>query len=445
MNLTINDVRDQSAEAGIIATLLRHPDFIYHSEDLSPRHFFDEVNGYIYWGIKRCVENDITNLDAINISAMFNQHCDASKTDKITQELLNEIIALGHLVERNTIEEYNVLVDSVIDKSLRRDILKEIKHCESICYGEEGNNAKTEVYNILEKIISEYDGTDRIEPLGKHARELWEKIKESQNDDNFIDFKFPSLNRYCKISRTDCICFSAREKRGKSILLLNCLVDLLKKGHSVLYIDTELSTQLFFMRLLSHLTQIPFYMIRDGNLTQEQLEKIDEQIRWVERTNFTHEYMPIVEDDKILSLVKKYKHKYGCDGLILDYLKGNGEYALDAYKNSASLGKTTDLLKNIIAGKENMFVLTAVQATKNNEVADSAKIIRNSSALILLERKTDKEIQEDGGIEFGNMKICVTANRNGELHKEGEYISLSLDGNRCTFEESRQPVKEVPY
>ena len=62
-----------------------------------------------------------------------------------------------------------------------------------------------------------------------------------------------------------------------------------------------------------------------------------------------------------------------------------------------------------------------------------------------LERKTDKEIVEDGGLEYGNMKLSVVANRNGELHKDGEYISLTLLGNTCTFLEAKQPSKELPY
>lgn len=446
MNLTINDVNDKNSEAGIIATLLRHPEFIYHSEDLSPRHFFDDINGYIYYGIKECILSDIKELDAFNISLMLNRkRCDEGKIDKITEESLNEIINLGHLIERNTIEEYMILVESVMDKSFKRDILKELKHIEAVCYKEETSDAKTLVYNSLETIISSYDGTEQVEPIGKKIDSLWEQIEEGWNGDNFIDFKFPSLNKFCKISRTDCLVFAAREKRGKSIMLLNCLVDLLKKGYHMLYIDTELDTKLFIMRLVAHLTQIQFYTIRDGNLSEEQKEEVKRALAWIKTTNFTHIYMPVIEDDKILSTVKKYKHKYGLDGLILDYLKGNGRYALDAYENSAALGKTTDLLKNIIAGKENMFVLTAVQATANGGIADSAKIIRNSSAMMMLERKTNQEIMDDGGLEFGNMKLVVTANRNGELHKEGEYISLTLDGNRCTFTESNQPVKEMPY
>lgn len=437
----INDVQDKNSEAGIIATLIRHPDFIYQSEDLLPKHFFDEMNGYIYYGIKECIMNDIKEIDAININLMLNKH----KIDKITQEELTDIIHMGHLIERHTVEEYLALVDSVLDKAFKRDILKELDRMESICYNETVTDAKSMVYNSLENIISTYDGTEQIIPLGEKIDEVWHDVEKSWDGGNFIDFKFPSLNKFCKISRTDCLIFAAQEKRGKSIMLLNCLVDLLRKGYKVLYIDTELDTKLFVMRLISHLTQIPFYVIRDGSLSESQKEQVEEAKQWIKTTNFMHTYMPIVEDEKILSTVKKYKHKYGLDGLILDYLKGNGRYALDAYENSAALGKTTDLLKNVIAGKENMFVLAAVQATSNGGIADSAKIIRNSSAMMMLERKTEKEIIEDGGLRYGNMKLSVIANRNGELHKDGEYISLTLSGNTCTFTESLQPEKELPY
>lgn len=437
----INDVQDKNSEAGIIATLIRHPDFIYQSEDLLPKHFFDEMNGYIYYGIKECIMNDIKEIDAININLMLNKH----KIDKITQEELTDIIHMGHLIERHTVEEYLALVDSVLDKAFKRDILKELDRMESICYNETVTDAKSMVYNSLENIISTYDGTEQIIPLGEKIDEVWHDVEKSWDGGNFIDFKFPSLNKFCKISRTDCLIFAAQEKRGKSIMLLNCLVDLLRKGYKVLYIDTELDTKLFVMRLISHLTQIPFYVIRDGSLSESQKEQVEEAKQWIKTTNFMHTYMPVVEDEKILSTVKKYKHKYGLDGLILDYLKGNGRYALDAYENSAALGKTTDLLKNVIAGKENMFVLAAVQATSNGGIADSAKIIRNSSAMMMLERKTEKEIVEDGGLRYGNMKLSVIANRNGELHKDGEYISLTLSGNTCTFTESLQPEKELPY
>ena len=199
------------------------------------------------------------------------------------------------------------------------------------------------------------------------------------------------------------------------------------------------------MRLISHLTGIEFVRIRDRNYNDKEKETINKAIEWIKSKCFIHEYIPVLSDDKLISLSKQTKHKYGVEVLILDYLKSNGSYYLDAYKNSASLGKCTDTLKNIIAGKEGMFVLSAVQSNADGSIADSAKIIRNCSALLYLERKSDEEIRNDGGIEYGNMKLQVKANRNGPLHGDNEYMSLLLEGNKCMFSESRQPEKTMPY
>ena len=51
----------------------------------------------------------------------------------------------------------------------------------------------------------------------------------------------------------------------------------------------------------------------------------------------------------------------------------------------------------------------------------------------------------DGGKEFGNMYMKCIANRNGMLSGENDYISLTLDGNRCTFYVSKQPTPELPF
>jgi replicative DNA helicase len=421
--LNVNDIRNVESEAGIIATLLHKPEYSFHSEDLKANHFSDPQNAYIYYAICELAKKGIEKIDAYNITNILNaREATKKQTETITIPALNELIELSQLICRNSVEEYKLLVKNVLDKAFRRDTYKKLIECENLCFSDDVENVQGIIY-----------------------RAVCTHIKKGQNEDNFIDFKFPTLNKYCKISRTDAIIFAAREKRGKSLMLLNCLVDLLDKGKSAIYIDTELDTPLFTMRLISHLAQIEFSKIRDGTYNSSDEEKIKKAIEWIKSKNFTHKYLPIIDDDKIISIVKQYKYKYGVDAVILDYLKGNGDFSMDAYKNSASLGKTTDILKNYIAGELKLFVLSAVQATSTGAIADSAKIIRNCSALIYLERKTQDTIEADGGNEYGNMQLSVKANRNGMIMGDEEYISLTLDGNRCTFVESKQPERREPY
>lgn len=441
-----SDIKSVEAEAGIIATIINKPEYTFFSEDLKPNHFTEKQNAYIYYAICELAKRGVTKVDSYNIINMLNAKKSTQKqADELTPTALDELIELSKLIARETKEEYRIIVKVVLDKAFRRDTYNKLIECEHMCFNDDIENVQGNIYKEVEGLICQYQNLDEVVPMGETIDSVWQQIKKGQNEDNFIDFKFKTLNQYCKLSRTDAIIFAAREKRGKSMLLLNELVDLLKKNKKVLYVDTELDTPLFTMRLLSHLTQIDFSKIRDGLYTDEEAVRINKAIEWIKKHNFTHKYMPVIDDDKLVSIVKQYNYKYGLDCVILDYLKGNGDFTMDAYKNSASMGKTTDVLKNYIAGELKLFVISAVQATATGAIADSAKIIRNCSALIYLERKTPSEIDADGGIEYGNMKLNVRANRNGMIMSDDEYISLTLDGNKCTFIESKQPVRQEPY
>jgi len=444
--LNPSDIKSVEAEAGIIATIINKPEYTFFSEDLKPNHFTEKQNAYIYYAICELAKRGVTKVDSYNIINMLNAKKSTQKqADELTPTALDELIELSKLIARETKEEYRIIVKVVLDKAFRRDTYNKLIECEHMCFNDDIENVQGNIYKEVEGLICQYQNLDEVVPMGETIDSVWQQIKKGQNEDNFIDFKFKTLNQYCKLSRTDAIIFAAREKRGKSMLLLNELVDLLKKNKKVLYVDTELDTPLFTMRLLSHLTQIDFSKIRDGLYTDEEAVRINKAIEWIKKHNFTHKYMPVIDDDKLVSIVKQYNYKYGLDCVILDYLKGNGDFTMDAYKNSASMGKTTDVLKNYIAGELKLFVISAVQATATGAIADSAKIIRNCSALIYLERKTPSEIDADGGIEYGNMKLNVRANRNGMIMSDDEYISLTLDGNKCTFIESKQPVRQEPY
>lgn len=424
-----------------------HPDFFFHSENLTAHHFYDEENGFLYYAIGELAKRGVDKIDGFGILNMLNSKA-ATKhwAEKLTVQHLNELVDEAPLVARQTVREYKVAVDNVLDAAFRREADAKLDECKRMCISDmEGDSIKSRIYKEIESLVTQYEKMDDVVPIGEKLDELWLGVTEGQKSDSFLDFKFPSINRYVKISRTDAIVIAAREKRGKSLFLLNCAVDLLRKGKRVLVIDTELDTPLYFMRLLAHLSGVEFAQIRDGNLNQEELQLVIEAKEWLRDKPFTHIYRPAVDDDQLISITKKHMYQYGLDVLILDYLKGNTSYFLDAYQNSAALGKTMDTLKNYIAGELKLYVLTAVQATSTGTIADSQKIIRNCSALLYLERKSPEQIEADGGLDYGNMRITVRANRNGEIQSEEDYISLTLDGNRCLFYESKQPERRVPY
>ena len=443
-------IYDPQSEAGVIATLILHPEYCFHSEELRPQDFYENENGFLYYAIRELAKRDVKTIDAYGIINILTIAKDGNKIDdwskKLSASNINETISLASIMARHTVAEYKMVVKTVLDKSFRRQAIQKLQECESMCRSDsDGEDLKSRIYQEVETLVTQYRPNDDVVPMPEIIDSLWEEIMRGQQTDSFIDFKFPSLNKYVKISRTDAIVIAAREKRGKSLFLLNCAVDLLRRGKKVLVIDTELDTKLYLMRLVSHLSGVEFAKIRDGNVSEEEDTMISSARAWLKEQPLTHVYRPAIDDDQLISMVKQHKYKHGVDAVILDYLKGNTAYFLDAYQNSAILGKMTDTLKNYIAGELGLYVLTAVQASKTGAIADSQKIIRNCSALLYLERKTPEQIMADGGPEFGNMTLNVRANRNGEIMAEDDYISLTLDGNRCMFTESKQPERKEPY
>ena len=103
------------------------------------------------------------------------------------------------------------------------------------------------------------------------------------------------------------------------------------------------------------------------------------------------------------------------------------------------------MVKNVLCGDMGLIGLGAAQATSTGKLADSAKIARNASTIIMLDNKTPQEISQDG-IECGNKKLRVVLNRNGEQMSPNEYIDLQFNGNLVSYKQAaKQHDPYAPY
>lgn len=102
------------------------------------------------------------------------------------------------------------------------------------------------------------------------------------------------------------------------------------------------------------------------------------------------------------------------------------------------------MVKNQICGDMNIAGIGAAQATVNGKVADSAKIGRNASTIIIIQDKLPEEIEVDGP-DCGNKKLRIVLNRNGAQMAPDEYIDLNFQGNMILYEEAVQHTIQLPY
>jgi replicative DNA helicase len=448
-------IKDIQSEAIIISTVIHHPVFVFHVPELKHTHFYDKQNRVIFWSLSNLIVKKI-DIDDINILSQIKSNKMTADLFGITKEsdemclsIIREVIDLSSSLTRETVEEFIIPAQNVIDNAFRRDMLEELKKCESFCKKYDGTNIREDIQTSIQKVLQNYSTTPHTPMLADILDVLWDEISTIKRHDEIVEFFIEELNKFCKMERCETFVLAARQKRGKSIFMMNCAKTLLDAGKSVLYIDTELQTKKFLMRFMAHIAQVEFWKIREQQLSGTEHTLLKDAREWIRKQEIKHIYMPEANRTEVINCVYTNNLTHNFDALIFDYIKGNSRTRTSsdsaAYVKSQELGELVDCLHNSIAGKMRMIVVAAAQLTKGGELADSAKIARNCSTLVLLERKDAKTIVADGGEDFGNMTLFVRDNRNGAISDDDGFISIALDGNRCTFNESAQPEVRRPY
>lgn len=441
---TVDDINSLESEAGIIASLIHKPEFIFYSEDLLPNHFTNKENRCVYTAIQSLVEKGIMTIDPYNIIESLNSS-EATRgfAQDISIEQLNELVEMSDVLARNTIAEYKMLVKNVLDAAFRRDTFQKLKECQALCYDRTQENVMEKIYNNIDDVMTEFSTTNDVPAYKDVIDGCWEEIKSRQNNGySGIKFKFDALNDYATIEPGELFIFAAEAKQGKSMMLLNCAVDLLRQDKAVLYLDSELNTRLFTARILAHIAKVEYKRLTAGAYDNEEAERINDALEWLKSKKFTHLYIPMFDQQTIYTAVKKVQHTQGLDVLIVDYFKGSGDG--DAFDSYQELGRFVDMVKNRICGEMGIAGIGAAQATATGKVADSAKIGRNASTIAIIQDKTPEEVDLDGA-ECGNKKLRVVLNRNGMQHAAGEYIDLQFNGNLISYEQAKQHIPVAPY
>ena len=134
--VNVSDIKNIESEAGVIASIIKHPEFTFYSEQLRYNYFTDIVNGYIYWAVQQLARKEVVTIDAYNIMNILssNKYTSERTEKEISIEILNDIITNSDYIARSTAEEYMVLVKNVVDAALRRSTYIKLAECERLCF-----------------------------------------------------------------------------------------------------------------------------------------------------------------------------------------------------------------------------------------------------------------------------------------------------------------------
>lgn len=447
--MDISKLSDIQSESGIIGTLIYHPEYILHTENLLPGHFYNVENGCLYWAIQDLYANGVTNIDAYNISTKLQSHYGVKKTiEKYNLPAVQEYMELYKFTARHTLEEYKILADNVLGLAFKRDLVKTLNQSISKCFDSDyeleclGNT----IYRDLDGLTQKYIVTDDVQTLGEQVDALWEETCGRRTEDGVygIPSKFPSFLEYFTYEPGELVVIQAKYKHGKSVFLMNEVVHKLKNGTPTLVVDREMPTRLYTERLISHLSGVELKRIKNGRYSQDEAKLIEKAIKWIKKQKLVHIYSPNMTEEKLYSTCKVLQRKIGLGFVVYDYLKSNETSTSDNYN---VLGAKCDYLKNRIAGELNLPVLAACQLNRNGEVADSIKINQYLSVGIKWGMKSQEMIMNDG-VECGNAFAKIYVNRLGlqmQEDDEDDYIDFFFKGSNMTVAEAKQHKKEEVF
>lgn len=447
--MELSEISDYKAEAGVISTLVYHPEFILHSNYLHERYFYNVDNACIYWAIKELFSQKITNITALNIEQMLDSNkAVRKKIQEYNLPSIQEYIDLCFNTKRDSVEEYLLLVNRVVEFAFKRDFYKKANDWQRLCLDDDIHldDMSNTVYKELNDMTTSFVTDGEITTFGSKIKDIWKKIKEKKDrgESYGLPSFFPSINDFFTYEETELVVVEARMKKGKSWLAMIEALHKAMNGVPTFVQDSEMSDENWYVRALSYLSGIPVSRIKNCILTKEEESKIDETNDYLEKLPLFHNFDPYITKERFYSICAQKKIEMGLKFVVWDYIKCD-DSILNSAERSAYMAGVANWLKNIIAGDLKMSVLAFCQLNRSNEVAESDGIEKYCSVAVKWEEKTNEEIIADGK-ECGTHKLTVKLNRLGKQHMgESDYIDMMFTTGRVGIKEAKQHIESTPF
>ena len=415
---------DYDSEAVVLATLVKHPRFYLQCDTLlKPSNFYSVDNKCIYWAVGDLVQTNhveeiTTDMILEKLKSDVSVRLGYRPVDRRT---IDDIVDYAHYKAVHSVEAYKIPAMNVYTLAYKRGMRNAARKIIECCEDKKSTQieisrtSRTEIDKASENYMIDSD----IELYGESVDQLTTEIMSGQ--DVGYKSKITRLNEYMTYEKNSLTLIAGRMKAGKSAFCMNECLNMLKQDIKVLYIDTEMDTKHFHNRALANLTGIPINKIKTNDLTLEEHEKIAKANEWFKSKIFIHKYMPVVSDEEIYSLVRLMQSRYGIEILIYDYIKSNTISSSEQYNER---GRRADFLKNVIGGDLNLPVIAGVQLNRDGNVADSDKLQRYCTGLIVWqETPLDVRINDYRNADYGNYRLQVKLNRNGEQIEQDQWIN----------------------
>ena len=302
----------------------------------------------------------------------------------------------------------------------------------------------------IQQICMDFMKEDELSPksIGEDIDEYLEHLRENQGKSIGIPTGMASFDAAIGggLRRGGVNLISARPKTGKSVVADNVALHIADNLNiPVLVLDTEMSKQDHWDRMLANISNIPINDIGSGAIYEDPAKVDAVKLAANKLKSIPYDYISISGRpfEEILSIAKRWLLKevgYDENGkmrdcvIIYDYLKLMSSSSIS--NNMAEfqvLGFQITQLHDFCV-KYDCACLSFVQLNRDGITKESTDAVSGSDRLIWLctsftifKDKTEEEILTDGK-QHGNKKLVPIVQRHGPGIEDQGYICLNMEG-----------------
>ena len=379
------------AEQSILGAMLVYPSLVRMAidQDLHAEEFYVEAHQRIY----RCMMDLADSGQSVDITTLITRLND-------TEQLA---LAGG--------ADYVIkLSDSAVSSAngiFYIDIIKERYHLRRLIetaeqIAEEGfdtGSSLDEVLDHAEKEILEVTRSRRAsefqsskEVVSRVIKELV-ALRESDNHITGVRTGYQDLDRMTNgFQRGDLIILAARPAMGKTALALNLgMYTALRNPGAVAFFSLEMPADSLMKRLLSAKSQVEGNKLRGGNITDEELNRLNEAGNELGAAKIFIDDSASIKVSQIFSKCRKLMSEHGLSLIVIDYLQlisGSGRNSGDNRQQEVS-----EISRNlkILAKEMNCPVIALSQLSRSVEQ-------RNDKQPMLSDLRESGAIEQDADI-----------------------------------------------
>lgn len=452
------NLKNVASERAVLAGLLQHGQECLLEVELyvNEETFTLENNKVLY----KCIRHSLDHNEKIGYTEVLSS-AKALGLDEIVErdQVLKHITGVMNTpVDINNVSEHAKRLKRLEFARKMQGQLRDIyRNLDAVS----GDESIASILSVAEKPIQDvclsFMKEDDLSPksIGDGIEEYLAHIQSNEGKSIGISTGFQAFdNAIGGGLRRKCVdLIAARPKTGKSVLADNIALHIATEHNiPVLMLDTEMSTEDHWNRILANMSNVEINNVANGSFNSDKNSQDRVVAASKKLQNLPYDYISIAgrQFEETLSIIKRWLLKkvgYDENGrlndcvIIYDYLKLMTSSSIN--NNLAEfqvLGFQITALHNFCV-ENDCPCLSFVQLNRDGITKESTDVVSGSDRLVWLctsfsifKDKTQEEKVTDG-LNNGNKKLIPVVSRHGPGIDDGGYICLQMNGQFAQIKE----------